>query len=84
MTSKKYSPNDFKKAAANSKSVAHQAQVMEIVNVDFADMINQIKDFDGFGLSPIVMAEVKTVDDFQMLVSKCAYRLRSILQRIEK
>lgn len=78
----KFSSNALAKAAANAKSVAEQAQAMEVVSADFADILDQIKTFDGLGFTPLFNQEepMKCVQDLQKLTAQCAYRLRAILE----
>ena len=50
---KRFSPNDFAKACASAKNLADQAETMELVSADLVDMVNQVKNFSGFGLKAI-------------------------------
>lgn len=79
----RYSVSQFVKAMATAETNAEQAQAMEQINVDFVDMINQIRSTSWEdGVVPDVA--IKTVDDVKLVVAKCAMQLRVWLARINE
>jgi len=73
----RYSTNDFASAAEVFDSVAEQNQLMEVVAVDFADIINQIAEFECD--AAMTLPKLRSIKDVQYVVAQAAAKLRVML-----
>lgn len=70
---RRMSTNDAAKAMENSASTPQQNRTMELIMMDFVDIINQIHEM----VEPMP-AIPKTADELQESVTRAAFKLRAI------
>jgi len=78
----RYSINDFSSAAEVADSVMEQNQLMEVVMVDFVDIINQIAEFKAPSTA-MTLPKLRTCKDVQYVVAQAAQQLRVLLAEFD-
>lgn len=77
----RYSANDFAKATAVAGSFQAQAQAMEQINADMADIINQVRELVDEDFAP-AQVPLRTIDDVKFVVATTASALRQYRARL--